>query len=221
MKISRQLKYPGSDVSVMENAVPGTNGTWGSLKLTIFLNTVMVGEYLRNYPSLGLETFYPFRSASGQLYALYCAHYSTIRVLKITDTGIEDWCGQDVGTTSFCPGELYVPQYFEDDGEVTVDNEYDDYSDFVEMARTYGAGPNIRYADFGFMAGCDWGDDMFFKLRYLDLRNVDSKELVVSDHYGNLELPNNMPLKKCITFTGSLDHVTIAAIQLHRTHNGR
>lgn len=215
MQISRNYRFPGTPFTLREEILPAPAGRWGSTKLTVFKNTVECGSYIRNYPSMGVETFYPFKSASGQWYALYSAHYTALRVLRITDAGLEDWCGEDPSAHGFCPGELYIPQYVMSDEILIVDNEYDDYSDFEKQLTM--PSDQIRYAEFGFIAGCVWGDDNLFKLRHIDLSKVDDKIITVDDRYGYHELPDNVPLKRCIAFVDSLGYANIATVKTLKT----
>lgn len=215
MQLSRNYKFPGTPFSVREELLQVSTGHWDSLKLTVFNRTVECGTYIRNYPTMGIKTFYPFKSQSGLWYALYSAHYTTLRVMRITDTGIEDWCGEDPNPNGFCPGELYVPQYFAAHGAVCVDNEHVEYLDFVNAATASSSQP--RYAEFGFVAGCVWGDDGLFKLRHVDLSGVDNRVLTVDERYGYHELPDNVPLKSCITFIDSLACANIATVKTLNT----
>ena len=42
--------------------------------------------------------------------------------------------------------------------------------------------------NFGFVWGCEWGDDSSWKIQYLDLRKVQQGVIVRSDRFGYVEL---------------------------------
>lgn len=50
-----------------------------------------------------------------------------------------------------------------------------------------------RYAPFGFVAGCIWGDDFSWKLQFLDLSKAEGGVLSRDDRFGYVEV--NTPLK--------------------------
>lgn len=208
MKISKTKSYHGTPIMAMEEVIQDKN-SWGSTKISIFNNSVPIGEYIRNYPSMGLDTFYPFKSASGQWYALYSPHYTALRVMKINDYSIEDWCGEEPSANGFCPGEIYIPRYTYIDECLYVDNEFETYNEFLSSV-TDAFGSRISFTDFAFLAGCNWGDDSDFKLRYVDLKGVDDKRIDVLDKFGYWPLPNNIPLSKCVTFIDDLDQMAIS-----------
>lgn len=58
---------------------------------------------------------------------------------------------------------------------------------------------NLVVGQFGFIAGCVWGDDSSWKLQYLDLSKITEGKLERTDRWGYLELPDK-PLKQCLNF---------------------
>ena len=173
---------------------------WDSTKVTIFRDNLPIGEYMRNYPSAAEKTFYPFK-VDEQWYALYSAHYTSLRVMKLHDDRIEDWCGNEPAVNGFCPIEVYVPQYRTvedgDDAEWYADCGIPDDSDYIAAGIITDRFVTSGFHDFGFVAGCSWGDDSSWKLRYIELDEVPNKILKITEKFGYWELPD-LPLKKCI-----------------------
>lgn len=213
-----QLQYKpieGTPFRLEISTVQNKPGTWNSTKVSIYRDNefdvkadvysegTLIGEYLRNYSSFGFETFYPFE-INNEWYALYSANYTATRVMKLHEDRIEDWCGEDPHSAGFCPTEYYVPKY----AHVREDNEYDvfyidgdyEYEEFSTILKNpYFV--DLKYCDFGFMSGCVWGDDISWKLRYIDLSRIPEKELVITEKFGYWELPAE-PLKKCVRMDG-------------------
>lgn len=146
-------------------------GSWNSLRVGVFDHNEQVGEYVRNYPSL-YNTFCPFKQGD-KWYALYSRDYTGTRVMSLPDC--KDLGGEERAAHGFCPVDLYVPQ--EDrDGEPLK-------------------------GDFGFVAGCVWGDDTSWKIQYLDLSRASEGILVRSERFGYIPLPMGMRLKDAITIS--------------------
>lgn len=84
----------------------------------------------------------------------------------------------------FCPTDFYVPytEYLE-----TPEQEPDESIRII--------GPN---GQFGFVAGCVWGDDISWKIQFLDLSRIKEGVLTRDDRFGYIELPSNMELKDAI-----------------------
>ena len=110
METLHHKHYDGTPFSTEITSVENEAGSWNSSKVSIFRDTILIGEYMRNYPSFGALTFCPFKIDT-QWYALYSAHYTSVRVMKLHEDRIEDWCGQDPDANGFCPVEIYVPRY--------------------------------------------------------------------------------------------------------------
>lgn len=213
-------KFWGTPFTITCSKVVNSPGTWDSTKVSIYRDDLLVGEYIRNYSSAGQATFHPF-SIGDQWYALYSADYTATRVMKINDTDIEDWCGEDSSAHGFCPIDMYIPRYHEfhrsfTSGEkvheydsYTMDNEYKNALEFENEKNETGY-VGTKFCNFGFLCGCVWGDDSSWKLRYIDLSKVPEKELVITDKFGYWELPNNQELKDCINFSGwEPDHMWV------------
>ena len=183
--------FEGTPFGIEVEPVKNDN-SWGSVKVSIFRDKGLIGEYVRNYDSFGPNTFYPFE-IDDQWYALYSASYTSTRVMKLNESSIEDWCGEDPEADGFCPVEYYVPRYFHYEKEIRVDCCFPDLND--------GKCPPLiktSYPRFAFLSGCYWGDDTSWKLRFVDLSKVPEKILEITDKFGYWELPG-LPLKECIT----------------------
>lgn len=206
MKITQIRSYPNTPFSIDVENVENLPGTWDSNKITIYRDDIVIGEYLRNYPVCGKETFYPFLASDNNWYALYSPHYLTVRVMKITDTGIEDWCGQDPADDGFCPTEFYIPKYIHSKFTIgSGGNIFDSYLvdcdvDADEFNEELRAPTFIKdgYCEFGFLCGCIWGDDSSRKLLYIDLSKIPEKIITVEAKFGYWEIPNSLSMKECI-----------------------
>lgn len=115
------------------------------------------------------NTFCPFE-LNGKWYALYSADYTTTRVMTLPQC--EDLCGQKPDTFGFCPVDFYVPK-----------------SEWGEC----------KHYPFGFLAGCVWGDDWSWKVRFIDLSKIEDKILTIDQRFGYHELPAGVDLKDAIT----------------------
>lgn len=62
-----------------------------------------------------------------------------------------------------------------------------------------------RFADFGFVAGCHWGDDGSWKVQFLDLSNAHNGILIRDDRFGRHELPDNVSLIDSISIIPKRD----------------
>jgi len=211
--------YNGTPFSIEMSEIKNKPGTWESMKVEVFYNENKIGEYIRHYPCFVKQTFYPFKVGE-DWYALYSADYTATRVAKLTETEFIDWCGEDGGSMGFCPTEFYVPRYKvasrviqSKNGPVsyndyTWDNEYPENSlnEYLE----YSGDENEEYlgefyANYGFLCGCYWGDDGSWKLRYIDLKGVPEKNVVIEEKFGYFELPCDRTLRECIRIRGAGD----------------
>ncbi len=101
-----ELKYTAKNIKEIEIKP----GCWKHSLIGIFKDNLQIGEYERNYPSLGETTFYPFL-LNGKEYALYSKHYMYTRIMSLPNC--KDLFGEDDSNTEyknhFCPAEYYVP----------------------------------------------------------------------------------------------------------------
>lgn len=200
--------YSGTPFSVSCEPVQNRPGTWNSTKVSIYWGEEKIGEYLRNYSSHAAATFYPFMQ-DGQWFALYSAEYTALRVMKLHNTSIEDWCGDSASSNGFCPVEVYIPKYhtmtysYTQDG---VEKEFEyvsadcDVEDTEFAANRKEAGyKHTTYCTFAFMCGCVWGDDTSWKIRYIDLTEIKNKKLIITEKFGYWEMPDSLTLKQCVS----------------------
>ena len=160
---------------------PTGEGTWDVLKVEVFRRDddgeTKIGEYGRNYPRIS-STFHAFKQGDRE-FARYSPHYTATRVMSLpdcTDIGCEE-----PAQFGFCPVDFYVPS--------SVWDEEDD----TDTDRVDG--------QFGFVAGCVWGDDSSWKIQYLDLSRVSEGIVKGDDRFGYIELASDQDLKHAIDAT--------------------
>lgn len=198
MNIISTKKFTNTPFIIETSPIENRPGTWNSTKVSIYRDENLIGEYIRNYSNYGQQTFYPFKQGE-EWYALYSANYTVTRVMKLHDTHIEDWCGEDENVNGFCPVEMYIPRY-----TTTMVNESKYYTvdctssidDFKEELNNNLS--KLDYCDFGFLCGCVWGDDSTWKIRYIDLSQIPNKILHILEKFGYWEMPNGFTLKDCV-----------------------
>lgn len=59
--------------------------------------------------------------------------------------------------------------------------------------------PKEAQGQFGFVAGCVWGDDSSWKIEFLDLSKISEGIFKREDRFGYIELPYNQSLKEAIS----------------------
>ena len=204
-------RFSGTPFTVTCSQVENRPGTWNSTKVSIYKGETMIGEYLRNYSDAGQDTFYPFFQ-NGQWYALYSADYTALRVMKLHDEAIEDWCGDLRKENGFCPVEVYVPKYntiHEAYMQGDQKHEFDYYTvdsdvtelEFIQESKLEGY-RGTTYCDFALVCGCIWGDDHSWKIRHIDLSDIENKNLIISEKFGYWEMPSSLKLKQCVDMGG-------------------
>ena len=175
--------------------------TWNILEVNILDHEKnKVGSYSRNYSDL-YRTFFPFVK-DGKEYALYSNHYMYTRVMELSnckDLGGEDKSNVDY-ENHFCPIEFYVPTYrsfkFDFNGKEEQDWLKGDEcldKDYEKLKLS-----PIKYCNFGFVAGCFWGDDSSCKIQFLYLSEVEKGIIKRDERFGYLEMPSKMELKDAI-----------------------
>ena len=198
--------YPGTPFSIETHKVDNGKGHWNSVRVVVIRDGQPVGEYLRSYPAFAKATFCPFKIGE-DWYALYSKDYTATRVARLSET-FEDWCGEKPSGMGFCPTEFFVPyqmtykttlQLKGEDKEIQIDNWFDsDYEDAAEFHKDVEEHKaELRWADFGFLSGCYWGDDSSWKLRYIDLSRIPEKILKIEEKFGYWELPG-LAIQKCV-----------------------
>lgn len=191
---------------VIEKIETGPN-SWECLRIGIFQQKygeepIQIGSYVRNYSSF-YNTFFPFKHKNGKWYALYSKQYTATRIMELPSC--KDLGGENNSANGFCPTGYYVPNYlrrsyysgkekekvFYEDDQIPEDDIWKD-----------GWGEcnwnDLKYRDFGFIAGCTWGDDWSWKIQYLDLSEADKGILKMSEKFGYIWVHNNLDLKESI-----------------------
>jgi hypothetical protein len=178
-------------------------GCWSTVNVTVYKDGVQIGSYERGYPSYIAQTFCPF-FLNGKWYALYSADYTCTRVALLENGRFEDWCGEQPSTWGFCPVELWVPQYYEDRYQTLGSTEWHSFYMFDDFECSDGeftkdakeSGKTIQFPPFGFVSGCIWGDDSSWKLRFIDLRGIEDKCIVISDKNEVELFRQSLPIKE-------------------------
>jgi hypothetical protein len=194
--------FQGTPFIIESRLQENGKGICNSSKISIYRDDILIGEYIRNYDDYGISTFYPF-SIGNDWYALYSAHYATTRVLKLHETHIEDWCGEDINSGESCPSEFFVPMYNKFTNAIGTyyifDNEYDNYTEFVEAQNSEDF-VSSEYSNFAFLSERVWGDDQTNKIRYINLSDISNKILEITGKFGYCPIPPNIKLKQAIHF---------------------
>lgn len=153
---------------------------WDTLHVSILdTGRRVIAEYHRNYWSM-YRTFEPFRQGSRML-ALVSPDYTATSVMDL-DTG-KIIASETPRSEGFCPVGFYVPDWWDiNDGSTLPGSKY--WSDDCEEPR----------GDFGFVWGCQWGDDSSWKVQFLDLSQVQQGKIVRDDRFGYVELATNEKL---------------------------
>jgi hypothetical protein len=60
METLHTKKFVGTPFILTAENIPATNGSWDSMKVSIYRDENLIGEYIRNYSSYAPMTFYPF-----------------------------------------------------------------------------------------------------------------------------------------------------------------
>lgn len=171
-------------------------GAWTGKKIQIFQiegdQETQIGEYQRDYPAFFL-TFFPFRINDKDL-ALYSPHYTGTRIMELPSC--RDIGGEEPNAFGFCPVEYYVPGYVQCASSFTQGRSYRVNQPTPEQMKN-AVGP-LQFYEFGFVAGCIWGEDSSWKIQYLDLSQADKGILTREEKFGYIELPANVTLEQAI-----------------------
>jgi len=171
-----------------------TTSAWSYTLVEIFdkeQGDIKIGEFKRNYSSLGESTFYPFKSKSGEWYALYSEKYTVISVMRLPSC--EKICSTEDSAWAFCPAKIWVPSIawgsFTMDGkERKFSYEIDDGDEIDEDYRL----SDWHHLDVGFCCGCVWGDDSSWKIQLLDLRKIEEGIIINKPSFGYIEVPRKV-----------------------------
>jgi len=175
-----------------------SKGGFGPMVIEIFSQKEKIGEYQRDYGSL--FNTHQFVNLNDKDYAIYSPHYQETAIMSLPD------CKKIASyNKGFCPTDFWIPQYMEYEysrNEVLAGNIYriyePDIDGLLESDSEIEVVTQKRYAAWGFVSGCVWGDDSSDKIQYLDLSKLESGEIIQSNKFGYLELPGNGNLRNSI-----------------------
>jgi len=170
--IQGQLLYDPENIYVTEEEkIRNEKGKWNHLKVIIAeLSILKKPTILATY----IRNYHLMYNTfvpfrhHNKLYALYSNDYTATRIMTLPDC--KDLCGEISSPGGFCPVDYFVP--YEPDMGIL--------------------------GDFGFVAGCYWGDDSSWKIQFLDLRHIKDGSFIRDDRFGHIELPQDLPLKDAI-----------------------
>lgn len=146
------------------------HGTSTAVEVVDRLDDKPVAKYLRWHAML--QTFEPFRQGNRNL-ALISTDYTKSAVLDLATGEI---LGEET-QGGFCPVGFYVPDWWDlHDGRIIPGSaNWDEHMEWPS-------------GDFGFVWGCEWGDDRSWKVQYLDLSRATKGIIVRDDRFGYVEL---------------------------------
>jgi hypothetical protein len=145
---------------------------------------VKICEYERNL--FLAQTFEPFRQGDRE-FALISRDYTRTAVLDL-GSGVVVAEEPDTGGNGFCPVGFYVPDWWDVyDGSIIPGSEY------------WDADREWPNGDFGFVWGCNWGDDGSWKVQYLDLSRVQEGVVRREERFGYVELATFGFNNPCLT----------------------
>lgn len=209
-------------------AVENRPGTWNSTLVTVWDADTPgpVATYQRNYFNT-YGTFEPFQQA-GHHYALISRRYTKTAVLDLQsgeviaeeddqpfvpgyEPGTEKGKEHGMRYEGFCPVGFYVPDWWDiHDGSIQPGTSHWDADDEQ---------PSGQY---GFVWGCQWGDDSSWKIQYLDLSRITEGIITRDERFGYVELAD-MPGDpgEFIRIHGVESGVTFSVLQRHNLITGK
>lgn len=234
--ILRDYSVPLPDIRKRYRYEAGNKG-WGATPVRVFRveenkKDVLVAEYERNYSML--RTFEPFAQKQGSSwhdYALISHDYTSLAVLDLESGEIiaEELEGEvtaemaaenpalAVGkplSPGFCPADFFVPNWWD---------QYDESQTAEWMREEAAAGENgLRFVldelkemtmfvgQWGLYSGCFWGDDSYWKLRYVDLSRISEGVVTTDDRFGYFQLPQTGKLSDHVQLYPSMNRVEIS-----------
>lgn len=176
---------------VLRTTSIGEPGKWPITRVEVFKrgksrdDRQRICEYERNYSML--QTFEPFRQGGREL-ALISREYTQTEVLDLASGTV---IAKEVLTGSpsygFCPVGFYVPDWWDFHHRLKLPGS-DDWS----------ADDEWLIGHFGFVWGCQWGDDSSWKIQYLDLSQVQEGLIKRDERFGYVELATDYYTTPCL-----------------------
>lgn len=176
-------------------------------------------EYVRNYAFYKtFEPFQQFKNGKWTAYALISPEYSDYQVVNletgevVATRGYETVSQEDIdaflkrtGKTEapdwfyvgrqkegFCPVEFRVFDWYEEFDEDAVNSSYTPHNSTTPQP-LYSVDKLLQYTgQFALVAGCFWGDDSGWKLRYIDLSRLDEGIITEDERFGYVELAEEL-----------------------------
>lgn len=201
-------KYTARKKQNIENIREDGRKAWNSQELEVIdAKGNVCGSWVYNYHS-GIR-FYPFIK-DGKDYALYARDYTATRVMSLPDC--TDLGGEEPAGFGFCPVWYFVPE------ERVIGQHREIWNtDDTRAASWAGSGVELRegqydkmvdtfkyknfHGQWGFVAGCVWGDGGGWKLQLLDLRNIEKGEVRRVYSFDNHELPSDVnSIEECLEY---------------------
>lgn len=181
-----------------------------------------VASYQRNYSML--KTFEPFRQLKNGVwkdYALISTKYTRLEVMDLQSgeiIAVEPYPkaskemaekfpnqyveGQEMPGSGFCPAEFFVPGWWDeyDESEKDQSRTWPGIPDEInqKVAGDYLEEWKLYEGNWGVYSGCVWGDDMSWKVQYVDLSRISEGIVTTDDRFGYVSLPEDLDLKKAV-----------------------
>jgi hypothetical protein len=187
--LRKALSIPRYSAKVMRKF----KGKW-KLEIGVYDGRKRVGSYFRDYSTF-YDTFFPFEHG-GKWYALVSTDYTRTDLMALPSCKIIG--GEPkVEEHGFCPVEFHVPNYIRrKSGKGTW--YYDEQIDVDEWRVTKEDEASFHHFDFGFVAGCIWGDDTSWKVQHLDLSRVDEGIVTRTEKFGYVWLGPKVKLSNAV-----------------------
>ena len=180
---------PRDKYFVKTKSKPNRPGTWDSTIVEVYRRNFTSGspervcEYERNYAMLG--TFEPFRQGNRE-FALISRQYTQTAVLDLASGEII--AEETSNGSGFCPVGFYVPDWWDiNDDSIIPGSHY------------WSTDEEWPTGDMGFVWGCYWGDDTFWKVQFLDLRQIQEGIISREERFGYVELATHGYKSPCFT----------------------
>lgn len=188
------LPKPRDKFVVKVTAKPNRPGTWDSMRIEVFRRSASpngierICEYERNHAMF--QTFEPFRQGNRE-FALISRDYTRSAVLDLASGNV---IAEEVQNGSpgegFCPVGFYVPDWWD----------VNDSHNLFQGSEFWDADCEWPIGDFGFVWGCNWGDDSSWKVQFLDLSGIQQGRLSRDERFAYVEMDTSGFDSPCFSF---------------------